>query len=246
MENYTVVTKDVVQVNITSSISSIASERKYNKAITIGELKGKLELITGGNSQAMKLEIYDKENQFVCELNDDTRMFGSYPVDDNMRIHVIDNTQRKGEYEDVSKVEKFELDYDTYAKRTDTVRAYLERNKQGKYNEEEMKKKEEEQKRTEAEEEALANAITVGSRCEVRVPGQPARRGEVKYAGQVEFSTGYWVGVQYDEPLGKNDGSVGGKRYFTCQPKYGSFAKPHHVTVGDFPEEDFMDDLDEL
>ena len=66
--------------------------------------------------------------------------------------------------------------------------------------------------------------------------------GEVKYIGEVHFKPGMWIGIQYDEPFGKNDGSVEGKRYFQCQPKYGGFVRVGNVTVGDFPEEGFSDD----
>jgi hypothetical protein len=46
--------------------------------------------------------------------------------------------------------------------------------------------------------------IQVGSRCEVE-PGD--KRGVVKFVGQAEpLGPGFWVGVQYDEPLGKHDG----------------------------------------
>ena len=62
------------------------------------------------------------------------------------------------------------------------------------------------------------------------------------FAFQVHFKPGQWVGVQYDEPHGKNDGSVEGKRYFECPAKYGGFMRVTYVTVGDFPEEGFSDD----
>lgn len=46
--------------------------------------------------------------------------------------------------------------------------------------------------------------IKVGNRCEVE-PGE--KRGAVKFVGRAEnLAPGYWVGVQYDEPLGKHDG----------------------------------------
>lgn len=36
---------------------------------------------------------------------------------------------------------------------------------------------------------------------------------------------------------------VNGKRYFDCQPKYGSMVPVANVTIGDFPPENYDDEL---
>lgn len=88
--------------------------------------------------------------------------------------------------------------------------------------------------------------MTVGMRCEVTVKSRGKQRGTVKYVGFTEFKADImWIGIVLDEPFGKNNGVVEGHRYFECEAKYGIFARPDSVTVGDFPvidELDFSDD----
>lgn len=244
-ESFKVLTGDLVNVFITSNITSFTSEKRFDKSITIMDLKSKLELITGASAGVMYVTVFDKEDKQVCSLQDDLAIFGSFPVDDGMRLHIEDASRTKGEFENVASVKKFELDQEDYSKREDTVRAYLVKNKLGKYNEEEMAQlAKEREEREEAERKLVeGKGIVGGARAEVTVLGAAKRRGTIRFVGEVHFQPGLWVGVQYDEPTGKNDGSVGGTRYFQCQNKYGGFVKPGTVEVGNFPEEelDFSD-----
>ncbi|XP_068106989.1 tubulin-folding cofactor B [Hyperolius riggenbachi] len=244
MSSVTISSSPVVTVRISSSLNTFIAEKRLDRSLTLAELKCKLELVVGSPASCMDLQLYSTENIFIQNLDQDDALLGSYPVDNGCRIHVIDKSgARVGEYEDLSRVEKFELPDDAYDKRSDSVRSFLKKNKMGKFNEEEAAQKAVEQQRKLEEERLAAASIIPGSRCEVRVAGQPTKRGTVMYVGLADFKPGYWVGVKYDEPLGKNDGSVDGKRYFECTPKYGAFVKPQHVAMGDFPEEDYgLDD----
>lgn len=73
----------------------------------------------------------------------------------------------------------------------------------------------------------MSAPLILHARCEVEKLG----KGEILFVGQTSFSPGVWVGVELDEPNGKNDGTVQGKRYFDCQDGYGVFARPGKVTM---------------
>ncbi|XP_032326838.1 kinesin-like protein KIF13B isoform X3 [Camelus ferus] len=55
------------------------------------------------------------------------------------------------------------------------------------------------------------------------------KTGIVRYVGPTNFQEGTWVGVELDLPSGKNDGSIGGKQYFRCNPGYGLLVRPGRV-----------------
>lgn len=57
----------------------------------------------------------------------------------------------------------------------------------------------------------------------------------VQFIGNTHFAQGDWVGVVFDEAIGKNDGSVQGQRYFECPAGHGMFIRPTVATIVDQP-----------
>ena len=182
-----VVTAHYVTVDISSTLTSFVSNKRFQKDLTIAALKGKLELVSGVPTAGMKLELYNPDGQLICVMDNDTALLGSYHVDDGCRIHVIDTVGSSvGQFDDVSKVEKYEMTQEDYDKRTDSVKAFKERMKMGRFDPELQKQKEEEKQKKAEEEQKKIEGMKAGDRCEVRVPGQPTRRGTVQYTGIVQ------------------------------------------------------------
>ncbi|XP_061748251.1 kinesin-like protein KIF13B [Nerophis ophidion] len=65
--------------------------------------------------------------------------------------------------------------------------------------------------------------VTIGS----------SKAGTVRYVGATQFAEGVWAGVELDSPVGKHDGSVGGRRYFQCRAAHGVMVRPDRLTRRD-------------
>lgn len=135
------------------------------------------------------------------------------------------STSFTGQLTDVTQVEKFELSDTAYSERTgvyfyihgyytiiklllpDSVLAYKQRNKVGRFADPSPTV-------LTATSTAAAETIKVGSRCQVRSAEVDLhKRGTVRFVGPTQFGLskpgedgGIWVGIEYDEPFGKNDG----------------------------------------
>lgn len=134
-----------------------------------------------------------------------------------------------------------------YEKKTDSVLAWKKSQKLGRFDPNAPSL--EQAKIASFAREIEARGIAVGKRC--RVGGDDARRGVIKYVGEVKEipgGLGAWVGVQLDEPVGRNDGSIGETRYWgqPSQLKHGVFVRPERVEVGDYPAMDDLEDLEEI
>jgi dynactin 1 len=69
--------------------------------------------------------------------------------------------------------------------------------------------------------------MVVGSFVELANNG----RGVVKFIGKTDFAAGKWIGIELTEPMGKNDGTVLGVRYFSCPDTYGVFVRENQIVA---------------
>ncbi|KAI9670151.1 MAG: hypothetical protein M1817_004488 [Caeruleum heppii] len=241
---------------ITSPSSS--SERRITPSWTIAQLKQKLEPITG---------IPPASQRLVVSHNGSSRGEGIIRADDEEGTTLEGFGLRRGEeisvqdlrppsarpnLTDPSSVPKYSLPEETYHSLSNSVLAWKRSQKLGRFDPTAPERVE--AARQSHEREAQRRRIDVGRRC--RLGGHEAeRRGTVRYVGDVEEIAasgagkgGWWVGVELDEPVGKNDGSVGGRRYFEIggTGKRGVFVRPERVEIGDWGVVEDLEDLEEI
>ncbi|XP_056103332.1 CAP-Gly domain-containing linker protein 1 isoform X3 [Rhinichthys klamathensis goyatoka] len=80
--------------------------------------------------------------------------------------------------------------------------------------------------KSEAEAQDAGEQYKIGDR--VWVNGN--KPGVVQFLGETQFAPGQWAGIVLDEPIGKNDGSVSGVRYFECEALKGIFTRPSKLS----------------
>ncbi|KAF3070508.1 Cell polarity protein alp11 [Daldinia childiae] len=227
------------------------SERRITPSWSITQLKRKLEPITGipPSSQRISLKTASKESIPIEGADEDVVLLSNFPLSAYAELHIIDTrpASAKMNFNDTSGIEKYIMPPEEYEKKSDSVLAWKKAEKLGRFNPDAPSL--EKAKIDAFEFEVRNRGIEVGKRC--RVSGDDTRRGEVKYVGEVKEipgSIGAWVGVQLDEPVGKNDGSIGGTRYWGTEStlKHGVFVRPERVEVGEWPVLNDLEDMEEI
>ncbi len=193
-----------VLLEITTNESTYVTERRFPESMTISELKNRLEVITGASAATMKLSFHDVTGALLGE-GEDGKNLGDYTPTGAERLQLRVKDENVIKCDDLSGVAKYEISAEEYEKRGDSVMAFKMRNKLGRFSDSAAAAA------AKADEEK-AEHIKVGDRCEVTVKGVNPRRGQVKYVGKLPEKMGAFVGVHYDEPCGKNDGTFQGVR----------------------------------
>ncbi|KAB8206516.1 CAP-Gly domain protein [Aspergillus parasiticus SU-1] len=256
-----------VSVLITTPTASANSEphfvteRRITPTWTVIQLKSKLETMTGipPGSQSLKLKTPGFPDQW---LDGDENIIGGWELRKGCEIEVHDSRppSARPNFHDLSSVEKYVLPAATYESLPNSVLAWKKHQKLGRFDPNVLSPYESARKQAEQDAEDIRSRGIAVSKRAIILPSSPphVRRGIIRFVGPVPsipypgVETGdtdtsalpIWVGIELDEPTGKNDGSVGGKRYFTCPNKSGIFVKPEKVEVGEFPPLE-LDDLED-
>eukprot|EP00177_Eucheuma_denticulatum_P002361 GFKZ01004237.1.p1 GENE.GFKZ01004237.1~~GFKZ01004237.1.p1 ORF type:complete len:276 (+),score=40.77 GFKZ01004237.1:190-1017(+) len=242
-------------LNVTHSNLKVTRflEIRVDHSISIGCLKDKLYTHTGTRPDFMTLLLRASEKGPIrAELSDENATLARYGAVSGDWLYVVDDdphsASANGWLEDTSLVPKYVISEEAYNKSDNTYRAYKRK----------MREKDPNWSMTSALAKTLNKrernavdvsddkpAMNVGDRAEVNPGG---KRGEIRFVGRnlEKLPEGWWVGVAFDEPVGKNDGSVKGVKYFEAQMGYGGLVRPSSVKVGDFPVRDDFESEDEI
>ncbi|KAF1917994.1 CAP Gly-rich domain-containing protein [Ampelomyces quisqualis] len=234
---------------IVSSPNS-SSERRISPAWTIAHLKSRLEPITGvpAGSQQLSLRLASQDAVPISAADEEQTRLTSFPLQPYAEITVVDTRPPAAriDFSDLSAVDKYVMPSTEYENRADSVLAWKKAQKLGRFDPNAPSI--EQQKILASQREVEERGLALSGRVRL-LPESDARRGTIAYIGAVPEipGVGVWIGVTLDEPTGKNDGSVKGKRYFECGNNCGVFIRPERCEAGDFPALDLGDeDMEEL
>lgn len=205
-------------------VSPLASNIKsFRNEASWGEVCKSLEQITGIERPLQVVECSKTDGKsIIVGEKDMTTSIGDWGAVTGCRVlispqngdSIVSQLADQGE-----EAEGFHLAEETYAKRATSV---LQWKKQLGVQEEECN-------------------IYVGDR------GSVSGKGEctVRFVGKVkELEDRVFLGVEWDSPQGKNDGSLkDGSRYFQCGMGFGSFIPPSRFKIGAVEEEYCQDEI---
>ncbi|KAG7811534.1 hypothetical protein KL921_001800 [Ogataea angusta] len=228
---------DFVNVFVTSDLTS--SERRICLSWTIEFFKSRLELITGVSTLDQKIWIYKSadaaEREEMTAVGSQT--LSAYNIRPHTRIHVDDTNAKsvlrelEAEFSDDTG-QHYVMADEKYKQRRESVLKWKKENCYGEFDPHF-------QTRNPLSAQEIENEtrfLKVGQSCEV-LNGNTSKSGVIKFVGKIdEIDNGrcIWVGVGLDLPLGKNDGSLKGKRYFDCEKNHGCFVKPSKIRLTHF------------
>ncbi len=124
-----------------------------------------MELITGAQSQSMKIHVHDERGTKLFDLDDDARALDSYNVQSKMVLQVEEtNLKQAHMFDDSGDVPKYELTKEEYESRKNTARQFLLDHKIGKYNPTAQEEHARKEKEKEEQEQEAAKKINLNDR----------------------------------------------------------------------------------
>uniref|UniRef100_A0AC35UD94 CAP-Gly domain-containing protein n=1 Tax=Rhabditophanes sp. KR3021 TaxID=114890 RepID=A0AC35UD94_9BILA len=212
----------MINLTIYTNATAYPYEKNFQETTTLGEFKKRMILIAGIEQLTnMTVEIVDKDMVPIEVISDDSKTLGDYGLKENSIILVKDITDSNKHFVNTDNEERYVMPDDKYDEREDSARVWKKKILASEDTEEKTNLK-------------LGDHVAVFGK-------EGERIGEVAFVGKTEFAEGLWIGVILKTPIGKNDGTVNGKRYFECEPNFGIFAKAkcveHLAPVEQAPEE---------
>lgn len=227
----------MVKILIVSSLCSVIKD--FPQDIHLSQLCEKIYPLTGISTNSMRLTFEGEGNKVLDIISDPLSISDTLPLvkyDTVDRILVEDTdvnsvANQLRQCNDDHDVATFKLLEKDYAQKSDTVLNWKIQNKLGRFDPQ-YKARLDKDRKLQLEK---MGKLEFNQRCSIKTKDQLERRGYLRFMGKIPEINQHdiWCGVEFDEPVGKNNGSFNGQIYFgPVNENYGAFVKPNNVETG--------------